>query len=309
MIKPFIALVSFITLFTFTSLSAQKDSPFIGRWDLTVSQDGEEKPCWLEIRLSGNSTLTGRFVYSSGSARPIAEVKLKKDKFSFTIPPQWKVGKDLKFEGKMNGEEMEGTMVYVTGKKYNWTAVRTPKLKYTENPIWGEPIVMFNGSDLEGWHADGENQWEAVSGILNNPRPLSNLISDQKFNDFKLHIEFRYPEGSNSGIFLRGRYEVQIEDNKGKYPDSHYLGGIYGFLTPNEMVAKDPGVWQSYDITLIGRRVTVVANEKPIIIDQIIPGITGDALDNKEAEPGPIMLQGDHGPVEFRNIIITPRVE
>jgi hypothetical protein len=309
MIKSFLTIISFITLLAFTSLSAQKDSPFIGRWDLTVMQDGEDKPCWLEIRLSGNSTLTGRFVYSSGSARPISEVKLKKDKFCFTIPPQWKEGKDLKFEGKMNGEDMEGTMVYVTGKKYPWTAQRAPKLKHTKNPKWGEPIILFNGYDLDGWHADGENHSEAISGILKNPKSLSNLISDEKFNDFKLHIEFRYPEGSNSGIFLRGRYEVQIEDNKGKEPDSHYLGGIYGFLTPNEMVAKDPGVWQSYDITLVGRRVSVVANEIPIITDQIIPGITGDALDNKEAEPGPIMLQGDHGPVEFRNIIITPRVE
>ena len=61
-----------------------------------------------------------------------------------------------------------------------------------------------------------------------------------------------------------------------------------------------------YDITLIGRRVTVVANGKAIIVDQIIPGITGGALDSKEGEPGPIMLQGDHGPVEYRNIIITP---
>jgi hypothetical protein len=81
---------------------------------------------------------------------------------------------------------------------------------------------------------------------------------------------------------------------------------VYGFLTPNEMAVKPAGEWQVYDITLIGRRVTVVANGKTIINDQIIPGITGGALDSKEGEPGPIFLQGDHGPVEYRNIVIIP---
>lgn len=73
-----------------------------------------------------------------------------------------------------------------------------------------------------------------------------------------------------------------------------------------QMVAKAPGEWQSYDITLVGRLVTIIANGKTIICDQLIPGITGGALDSNEGEPGPIMLQGDHGPIEFRNSIITP---
>jgi hypothetical protein len=84
------------------------------------------------------------------------------------------------------------------------------------------------------------------------------------------------------------------------------FSGVYGFLTPNTMAAKKPGEWQSFDITLVGRLVTVVANGKPVIIEQNIPGITGGALDSREAEPGPIMLQGDHGPIEYRNIILTP---
>ena len=124
------------------------------------------------------------------------------------------------------------------------------------------------------------------------------------YEDFKLHIEFRYPKGSNSGVYLRGRYEVQIEDNYGKEPTSTLFGGIYGFLTPNEMAALPAGEWQSFDITLVGRRVSVVANGKKIITDQIIPGITGGALDSKEGLPVPLMLQGDHGPVEYRNISI-----
>ena len=134
----------------------------------------------------------------------------------------------------------------------------------------------------------------------------SNIYTTKNFKDFRLHVEFKYSKNGNSGIYLRGRYEVQIADNKGDTPTSTKFGGIYGFLTPNEMVAKAAGEWQSFDITLIGRRVTVIANGTPIIIDQIIPGMTGGALDNNEAAPGPILIQGDHEPIELRNMVLTP---
>lgn len=130
-----------------------------------------------------------------------------------------------------------------------------------------------------------------------------------KFKNFKLHVEFKYPKGSNSGIYLRGRHEVQIEDNIGMEPSSLLLGGVYGFLTPNEMAAKEPDEWQTYDITLNGNRVTIVANGKEIITEQTIPGITGGALNSREGEPGPLLIQGDHGPIEFRSIVITPAIE
>lgn len=121
-----------------------------------------------------------------------------------------------------------------------------------------------------------------------------------------MHIEFRYPKESNSGVYLRGRYEVQVSDSKGMPPLKDYLGAIYGFIAPLEMVAKEPGEWQTFDITLVGRLVTLVGNGKQIIYKQEIPGITGGAMDSNEAELGPIMIQGDHGPVEYRNIILTP---
>jgi len=129
---------------------------------------------------------------------------------------------------------------------------------------------------------------------LKNPSSGINLLTVAQYDDFKLHIEASYPKGSNSGIYLRGRYEVQVEDSYGRDPDSILFGGIYGFLTPNEMAALPAGEWQVFDITLIGRRVTIVANGKTIISDQIIPGITGGAIDSKEGEPGPLLLQGDH---------------
>lgn len=281
-----------------------------GKWDLEIEKDGSVLPSWLEIYKSGHNTLVGRFVYAFGSARPIAEIKTNGEKFTFTIPKQWEGGTmDMVFEGRLTDGGLKGTMRYVDGNISKWTAVRAPKLAYTKNPIWGEPIPLFNGKDLSGWKALGENQWVVQEGILTSPKSGSNLVTTRTFNDFKLHVEFRYPAGSNSGVYLRGRYEVQIEDNKGMDPSSTLFSGIYGFLSPTEIVAKNPGEWQQYDITLIGRRVTVVANGIPVIIDQTIPGITGGALDSKEGEPGPFFIQGDHGPIEYRNIIVTPRIK
>ncbi len=303
----------FVLILAFMVMSipilAQKVSPIEGRWDLEMDFKGNKVPSWLEIRYSGHETLLGRFVFAFGSARPIAEVKLiGEDQFTFHIPRQWEPeGGDMIFHGKLENDALSGTMIYTDGSIANWTGTRAPRLEATVDPKWGKPIELFNGKDLTGWHVDREkNQWQAVDGILVNPESGSNLITDEKFQDFKLHIEFQYPEGSNSGIYLRGRYEVQIEDNHGYVPMDIYFGGIYGFLEPNQNAAKPAGEWQTYDITLIGRKVTVVANGKTVISDSTIPGITGGALDSKEGEPGPLMIQGDHGPIKFRNIVLTP---
>ena len=213
------------------------------------------------------------------------------------------------FEGTVDGDAINGSMRFTDGKYYEWKGVRAPKLTYYKNPKWGSPIALFNGKDLNGWKAMGDNQWVVKNGILTSSKSGSNLVSEAEFMDFKLHIEFRYPEGSNSGVYLRGRYEVQIEDNRGMDPASTLFAGVYGFLEPTEIVAKKPGEWQQYDITLVGRRVSIVANGVPVITDQNIPGITGGALNSNESEPGPFLLQGDHGPIEYRNIIVTPRLE
>lgn len=308
MLQQIVALMFLICAFSAVEAKGNEDAPSLeGRWDITISMGGKDLPSWLEVTHSGVQMLFGRFVYANGSARPISKVNFKDGKFSFSIPPQWeKETKDLEFEGTLTATGISGTLVYVDGKKYNWTGVRAPSLKREGEPVYGEPITLFNGVDLKGWQAMGENQWKVKDGILTSDKSGSNIVSEMKFNDFKLHIEFRYQKGSNSGVYLRGRYEVQIEDDKGKDPWVGYLGAIYGFLTPSEMVARDAGEWQSYDITLRGRMVTIVGNNKPIIVNQEIPGITGGAIDSKEGEPGPVMMQGDHGPIEYRNIIITP---
>jgi hypothetical protein len=280
----------------------------IGRWDLTVDVDGKPSPAWLEVKLSGFRTLVGYFVALTGSARPVAEVKFDNGKFKFEVPPQWESGtQNLVVEGQLTASGIQGTLLSSGGKKYNWKGVKAPYLKRTTTSVWGKAVNLFNGKDLTGWKASGKNQWIVKDGILTSPKAGSNLITDQKFNDFKLHVEFRYQKGGNSGVYLRGRYETQIEDSqKDAHPNNVLFGGIYGFLTANEMVTLGPGQWQTFDITLVGRMVTVVANGKTIISNQEIPGITGGALDSNEGEPGPIYLQGDHEPIEYRKIVITP---
>ena len=286
---------------------ANAASPLEGRWDITIDVAGKASPSWLEVRHSGNHTLIGQFTGISGSARPISEVHFKDGKMNFAIPPQWEKGdNDLKVEGTLEADKLTGSLTTSEGKTYTWKGVRAPSLKRTAAPVWDKPIPLTKGNEIKGWHAEGPNQWIAKDGILSSPKSGSNLITDQKFNDFKLHVEFRIPKGSNSGVYLRGRYEVQVTDSKGMEPALDQMGAIYGFITPSEMVAKNAGEWNSYDITLIGRMVTIVANGKTVISNQEIPGITGGALDSNEGEPGPLYIQGDHGPVEYQNIVITP---
>ncbi|SRR5258706_189546 len=306
--KLFLKLSFSLGIFSALAGYAQDEkSSLEGRWDLVVNKSGKELPSWLEIRHSGNHTLVGRFCYAFGSARPIAEVKSYNGKFSFSIPPQYEQGNsNMEFEGTLKGDSLKGTMLYTDNKTYNWVASRAPALHRNMNPSWGKPIILFSGKDLAGWHATSESKWNVEDGILKSPKPGSNLVTDNTYTDFKLHIEFRCPKGGNSGVYLRGRYEVQITDAKGLEPSDIQFGGVYGFLEPNEMAAKNFGEWQSFDITLIGRRVTIVANGITVINDATIPGITGGAINSKEGEPGPILLQGDHEPIEFRNIIITP---
>jgi hypothetical protein len=284
--------------------------PIVGRWDLTVQSPDGPFPSWLEVERSGWITLVGQYVAQGGSARPISRVHYSGGRMSFTVPVQWERPEgDIRFDGRLAGDRLTGTMVTQEGKRLSWTGVRAPSLKRYRAPQWGDTIDLFNGRSLTGWKTrkpKEPNGWVVESGLLRNKRPGNDLVTTQRFTDFKLHAEFRYPRGSNSGIYLRGRYEAQIEDNYGQAPEAHKIGGIHGFLTPRVNAAKPAGEWQTYDITLVGRRVTIVLNGQTVLEEQEIPGITGGALDSKEGEPGPIFLQGDHGPVDFRALTLTP---
>src|SRR5262245_10547552 len=286
-----------------------RSDALLGRWDLVVERGTQTSPSWLEVERSGSATLVGQFVGSGGSARPIAKIEFTDGTFRFAIPPQWESNPhDITFEGRLEGDRITGSMIPGDGQKVTWSGTRAPSLRRAGPPAWGEPITLFNGKSLDGWQPVGrrDSQWSVVGGILQNANSGANLVTVQKFDDFKLHMEFRVAKGSNSGVYLRGRYELQIDDAAGREPSSHHLGGVYGFIAPSENVARAASEWQSMDVTLVGRMLTYELNGTTVICNREIPGITGGALDSAEAEPGPLLLQGDHGPVDYRNIVITP---
>lgn len=313
-----LALIAVLALLSLASrnLAVSADPPhpksLLGRWDLTVQGTDGEFPSWLEVQLSGTRTLVGFYVGQFGSARPIGKITMDQGRFRFEVPPQWESRSDDQvFEGRIEGETLQGETTDERGRRITWTAVRAPALAAPASPRWGQPIELFNGKDLSGWKArsaKAKNAWVVRDGVLVNTMAGTDLLTDRKFEDFQLRVEFRYPEKSNSGIYLRGRYELQIEDNFGAEPDSHRIGGVYGFLTPSINAAKPAGDWQTFEITLLGRVLTVIHNGERIIDRQSIPGITGGALDSREGEPGPILLQGDHGVVEFRQVTLTERL-
>src|SRR2546421_6792708 len=299
------SLLCLVTLLV-TVAGAQTPKPgfadaLLGRWDLTVQAPEGAYPSWVEISLRKETELMGRFVGRFGSNRYIAQIDYKGGELVFRIPVQYESNAhDLVFKGRLNGDRLEGTTESADGKTLHWVGVHAPDQARPAAPRWGKPIHLFNGKDVTGWRLRNNergNCWSAANGTMMNNVPCVDIITEQKFTDFKLHLEFNIVAESNSGVYLRGRHEVQIEDSFGKATDSLRMGGVYGFLRPAVNASGRPGEWQTYDIMLIGRRVTVILNGKTIIDNAEIPGITGGALDSDEGAPGPLMLQGDHGKV------------
>lgn len=286
------------------------DEPFLGRWNLTLQTPDREYPSWLELREEGGQ-LKAQMVGRWGNARPLPKAEISSGKLTFVSPKEEEDSKqDMVFEGTREGDSLSGTVNGPDGKTWTWTGHRAPALKRTGTPKWGAPITLFNRKDLTGWEmrpSNSDKVWKVDNGVLTSPGNGPELINDQKFEDFKLHVEFNCGENANSGIYLRGRYEVQIETDSIEEPPSHHMGGVYGFLAPNPEQPRKPGEWQTYEITLIGRQITVVQNGQTIINNQEIPGITGGALDSHEELPGPLYLQGsEKGHVLYRSIVITP---
>ena len=275
----------------------------IGRWDVTVHGADGDYPSWFEISRSGRKTLVGGYVGQFGSVRPVSRVDFENGKFRFTVPPQWEHRTDdVTYEGRIDGEFLRGETTDDHGKRVAWEARRAPALKRTAEPKWGSPIELFDGKSLDGWKpqlASVKNGWIAKDGMLVNATPGNNLMTDRKFTDFKLTTEFRYAKGSNSGVYLRGRYEVQIEDNFGQEPDSHKIGGIYGFLTPRINAGRPAGEWQTLAVTLVGREVTVTLNGERVIERQSIPGITGGGSRQQRRRTGTDLASGRSRPGRF----------
>ena len=298
--------------FTQRSLAQSKssDQSFLGRWDLTLkTPQQKEYPSWLEITQEG-AQFHARMVSRWGHARPLPKVEISHGHIQFVSPKEEEDRKDdMVFDGKLSAGRLVGTTSGPDGTTWQWTGERAPKLIRSREPNWRKPVQLFNGRDLSGWTPSDPNasaKWTVQNGTLVSPGHGPELITTAKFGDFKLHVEFNCGKGANSGIYLRGRYEVQIENDPAPEGPTMSTGGVYGFLAPSSEVPRRPEEWQTYDITLIGRTVTVVLNGQTIIDKQEIPGITGGALDSHERLPGPIYLQGsENGQVAFRNITVA----
>jgi hypothetical protein len=289
--------------------AAVSENDFAGRWDLTVmTPENKQLPSWIE--LTRNQTWMARYVGRWGNARPLPKVTIQGNRIQFVSPKEEEDSRtDLVFDGTLSGKTLTGFASGPNGTPWTWSGRPAPALKPPGQVRWGSPIALFNGRSLEGWNFDNPakaSSWVVENGCLINKSAGSNIATDRKFQDFKLHIEVNCPSNANSGIYLRGRYEVQVEDDSLAEPPSHHMGAVYGYLAPTPELPRQPGVWQTFDITLLGRWVTVLQNGRKVIDNQEIPGITGGAFDSQEGSPGPIYLQGDHGGIAYRNITLTP---
>jgi len=289
------------------------DKALIGRWDLTIKDaNGKELPSWLEVSQE-YEIWRARFVGRWGHARFLPTVTVTGKTIQFVSPKEEEGSKtDLIFDGKLAGKTLSGKAEGPDGTPWTWTGKRAPALKPPIRVMWREPITLFNGRDHSGWYIDNPEKassWTVKDGCLVNKEAGSNIATERKFGDFKLHVEVNCPSNANSGIYLRGRYEVQVEDDSFDEPPDHRMGAVYGFLAPDPQQPRRPDEWQTFDITLIGRYITVVQDGQTIISNQEIPGITGGAFDSHEELPGPIYFQGDHGGIAYRNIIITPAMQ
>lgn len=315
-----------------TALSHGADNPFLGRWALTIPGGGAG---WLGVE-EKDGQLVSSVLWGGGSVVPTSGTKLEGGKLIVTRISNAKK-KDA--SGAEKNEKVTETLTAtVNGDDLSLVTVKTKddgkefgRAEFTGKRIaplppapdltrvkFGEPVKLLNGTDLTGWRLtkpDADNGWSVKEGILMNRvskekgKHFGNLRTDAEFEDFNLNLEVRTLAGSNSGIYLRGIYEVQVMESYGQPLDSHHMGALYSRITPGVAAEKPIGEWQTLDITLVDRHLTVVLNGKTIIDNQAVLGCTGGALTSDETKPGPIFLQGDHTDVDYRNIVLRPVVK
>lgn len=302
-----------LSAFTLLSLATTQASP-AGRWDLSVNGGAMKYAAWLEVGETGG-TNTVHFVGRVASVRNIRQFELTDFAVSFSenefFNPWEKCAHDFDFDG----DRITGTITRPNGTVLAVTGQRAPKLDRPAPAKWSEPKALFTGRDFSGWQAIygslPPSNWRIANSELITFKSGTALRTAEVFDDFKLHVEFNCPTNANSGLYLRGRYEVQVEDDSIKAPPNQQTGGIYGWLGPAAPQPRRPGQWRTLDVTLVGRRGTVVLDGVTLFTDREIPGITGEARDSDEAAPGPIILQASHGSdggeLRFRNVtIVTP---
>ncbi len=318
-------LLSFAGLFSWagTAAAVESTNPYVGQWALTIPGGAAG---WLGVT-EKDGKLAAEILWGGGSVLPAEGVKLdgdrlvvtrvtgkENDRVTETITAT-REGDDLKLTTIKN--RADGSQF----GKAEFTGKRTPPLPPAPDLSqvkFGEPIGLFDGHDLDGWELTNPratNGWSVKDGVLNNTvqhaagKPHNgNLRTVREFEDFNLTAETNVPKGGNSGIYLRGIYEIQVVDSYGRPLDKHNMGAVYSRITPSELAEKPAGEWQTFDITLVDRHVTVILNGKKIIDNQPVLGCTGGALWSDPLRPGPIYLQGDHTGANFRNIVLRPVV-
>jgi hypothetical protein len=310
-------------------------SQFTGQWTLDIDGGGVG---WIAVSQE-DGYLDGSILWRGGSVTPVSYMYLAGDVL-YAGRDTRKVVRKTDAEGNEIRSQMVSTWIEaerdgekITGHYLrphsNGIGLDSASFSGTKLPDvgpapdlsalkFGAPITLFNGKDLTGWElveADRTNGWSVVDGVLiNDPvQPegeehirYGNLRTEQEFEDFNLKLEVNAPVDCNSGVYLRGRYEIQVMDSYGKKPNVHSMGALYSRVAPTVPAEKPAGTWQTMDITLCDRHVTVLLNGIKIIDNQPVYGPTGGALTSDVFAPGPIYLQGDHRAVEYRNIVLTP---
>lgn len=301
----------------------------IGDWSLDLSSD---EAGWISVELNEGVPEISMAV-DTGSIRPHKNVVIEDGHVSFRLrtsrdgrngPVLFTEDVDFWMEnGQLIGHVYR---VHADGKEAwdHFKGKKLPSLPPTPNLAivkFGEPVELFNGKDLTGWKLRRpwkKNGWSAQDGVLVNETPktdfsatgsFTNLMTEELFEDFKLHIEFLIEENRNSGVYLRGMYEAQVVDRDSRMQGLQGVGSVFGRLAPSENAGYEGGKWQTYDLTLVDRHITVVLNGVKVVDNQPVRLPTGGAMHTDPTLPGPIYLQGDHTAVKYRNIVLAPRVK
>lgn len=298
----------------------------LGDWSLDL-ESGE--PAWMSV---GEKEVKLRIYIGPEGPYPITKVENGRVHF------------ERRSRRKKNGKRVavsSAVSVGLTNGRLDGRIVRAPReggaketIRFTGKRIppmpprpdlskarFAHPIRLFNGRDLTGWRPhepDKKMGWRVEDGLLVNETPKTdfsatgdhaNLRTEAEFEDFWLHIEFLVESQRNSGIYLRGMYEAQVVDRDSRMQGIQGPGAIFGRIAPTMNAANPPGQWNTYDITLVDRHVTVVLNGVKVIDNQPVIGPTAGAIRTDPTAPGPIYLQGDHTAVKYRDIYLAPVVK
>ncbi|MFN6203302.1 MAG: DUF1080 domain-containing protein [Acidobacteriota bacterium] len=293
--------------------TAESVSPFLGKWDITGEGRYSNYVYWLEVR-EENGRLSGTFLNRRGSVVALPEIAINDGELVFSIgarPDQPKpVHRARVEEGRLLGRLLTGIP---DAEEIPWIGLRPPQWgehnASDKRHRYGTPVQLFNGENLQNWLLQDPERpagWTIVEGAMTNEAKANNLISKHQFENFRLVAEYKIEPKSNSGIFLRGRYEVQVVDDFGQETSNLGHAALYSRVKPTLNASLPPGSWQTLEAIIVGNRLTVTLNGKRVHDNILIEGITGGALDSREGSPGPVMIQGDHGKVTFRRLVVTP---